>query len=202
MPNDTKPLFDLPCVIFAGGKSSRMGRNKALLPFGGASTLVEYQYARLSPLFAKTYVSAKTAEPFPDTLPLIPDDPAIEDFAPTAGFVSAFRALSGERIFALSVDTPFVDAGIIAALIAADREDLDAVIARTGTGQHPLCGLYHRSLLPRFEAMAATGDHKLGKLLQNSNVVYVDFENEEHFANLNHPHEYAAALKKMQKEKY
>lgn len=199
MPSDNKPLFDLTCVIFAGGKSSRMGRNKALLPFGGFASLAEYQYARLSPLFAKTYLSVKTAELFPDTLPVIPDDPAIGDFAPTAGFVSAFRALGDERIFVLGVDTPFVDAGIIAALIAADREEIDAVVARTKEGRHPLCGIYHRSLLPRFEAMAAAGDHKLGKLLRNCDVVYVDFEDEARFANLNHPHEYAAALEKLEK---
>jgi len=35
-------------IIFAGGKSSRMGRDKALLPFGGYDTLTEYQYRRLS----------------------------------------------------------------------------------------------------------------------------------------------------------
>lgn len=199
MPNNMKPLFNLPCVIFAGGKSSRMGRNKALLPFGGFATLAEYQYARLSPLFTETYLSVKTAEPFPDVLPVITDDPAIKDFAPTAGFVSAFHALGDERIFALGVDTPFIDAKIIAALIAADREGVDAVIARTAEGQHPLCGIYHRSLLPRFEAMAAAGDHKLGKLLRDCDVVYVDFEDEARFANLNHPHEYAAALEKMEK---
>ncbi|MDP1784432.1 MAG: NTP transferase domain-containing protein, partial [Sulfuricurvum sp.] len=41
-------LFDLPCILFAGGKSSRMGSDKSLLPFGGYPTLAQYQYERLS----------------------------------------------------------------------------------------------------------------------------------------------------------
>jgi molybdenum cofactor guanylyltransferase len=197
MPDKTTTLFDLPCVIFAGGKSSRMGRDKALLPFGGCATLAEYQYARLSARFTSVFVSVKRPEALPKGLPCIADDPSMEIFAPTVGFVSAFRSLDAERIFVLSVDTPFVDAAIIAALLQADRPDLDAVIARTARGSHPLCGLYHRRMLPRFEAMAASGEHKLGKLLQNCNTVYVDFEDESYFSNLNHPHEYIEAVEKI-----
>jgi len=201
MPKVTPPRFPLPCVIFAGGKSSRMGRNKALLPFDGFATLAAYQYARLSPLFETTHLSVKTAEGFPPDLPYIPDDPAIADAAPTVGFVAAFHALPSERFFALSVDTPFVDAEVINALLDADRPDLDAVIARTPAGIHPLCGIYHRSLLPRFEAMAVSGEHKLGKMLAACRTRFVDFDTEHPLSNLNHPHEYAAALEALAKKR-
>jgi molybdenum cofactor guanylyltransferase len=189
-----EPLpFPLPCVIFAGGKSSRMGQDKALLPFGGYPTLAAYQYTRLSPLFADTFLSVKTADKFAG-MPVILDAPAVETFAPTAGFLSVFRRLDAERFFALSVDTPFVDASVVAALLAADRDGLAAVIARTPRGMHPLCGIYHRRLLPRFEAMAASGEHTLGKMLKTADTVFVDFEDEALFANLNRPEEYADAL--------
>ncbi|WP_345988333.1 molybdenum cofactor guanylyltransferase MobA [Sulfurimonas sp. HSL1-2] len=196
MPENT---FPLPCVIFAGGKSSRMGRNKALLPFDGFATLAEYQYARLFPLFDATFISVKTTEGYPERLPYLPDDPSITDSAPTAGFITAFRSLGAERIFALSVDTPFVDAAVIRALLSHDSDELDAVIARTEGGTHPLCGIYHRSLLARFETMAATGDHKLGRMLSERRVRYVDFDEEQLFSNLNHLHEYEAALKRVDK---
>ncbi|WP_416768634.1 molybdenum cofactor guanylyltransferase MobA [Sulfurimonas sp. ST-25] len=192
--------FPLPCIIFAGGRSSRMGRNKALLPFDGFATLTEYQYARLSPLFNATFLSVKTTEGYPEGLPYLPDDPSITDSAPTAGFVTAFRHLEAERFFALSVDTPFVDTAVIRALLEHDRGELDAVIARTKGGTHPLCGIYHRSLLERFEAMAASGDHKLGRMLSESRVRYVDFDDEGLFSNLNHPHEYETALKMLDKQ--
>lgn len=185
-------MFNLPCVLFAGGKSSRMGQDKSLLPFGGYASLAQYQYNRLSQLFDHVYISTKTADKFDFNAHFILDS-TDADYAPTAGFVSAFETLSCERFFALSVDSPFVDEPHISRLLSCDKETLDAVIAKTPSGSHPLCGIYHRSLLLDFQRMNTEGDHRLGKLLSMNSTLFVDFENEEPFLNLNHPHEYAHA---------
>lgn len=184
--------FNLSCVIFAGGKSSRMGQDKSLLPFGGYATLAEYQYRRLSKLFERVYLSAKEKK-FDFEAEIIEDSPAEEVFAPTAGFDAVFRKLQDERLFVLSVDTPFVGEEEIAAIIENDMADLDAVIAKTASGSHPMCGIYHRTLLPSFERMLKEENHRLGRLLKVSRTAFVTFENEERFANLNHPHEFEAA---------
>ena len=191
-------MFSLPCIIFAGGKSSRMGEDKSLLPFGGFSSLSEFQYQRLTQLFAHVAISTKSADKFSFKAEFILD-PIEVDYAPTAGFVSAFKAINDDRIMVLSVDTPFVDASIFQKLIDSDSEELDAVIATTKTGSHPLCGIYHRSLFEEFERMLAEGDHRLGKLLASSNTLYVEFTDEAPFANLNHPHEYQEALKRIER---
>lgn len=185
-------MFDIHCIIFAGGKSSRMGQDKSLLPFGGFSTLAQYQLERLKPWFSHVSISAKSAEKFPFDAPLIPDPHGV-DFAPTAGFVAAFETTGAERIMVLSVDTPFVDESVFAALLEADDPGLDAVIARTPSGSHPMCGIYHRSLQEAFKRMMREGDHRLGKLLAASRTRFVEFDNEALFDNLNHPHEYDAA---------
>jgi molybdopterin-guanine dinucleotide biosynthesis protein A len=184
------------CILFAGGKSSRMGEDKSLLPFGGFPTLSQFQHNRLSKLFTQVSISTKTADKFDFDADFILD-PEEVDYAPTAGFVSAFRAIEDERIMVLSVDTPFVDDAVFQSLIAADETGLDAVIAKTATGSHPLCGIYHRSLLEEFERMLREGDHRLGKLLASRQTKYVEFEDEEAFANLNHPHEYQQALSRF-----
>lgn len=189
-------MFTIPCILFAGGKSSRMGEDKSLLPFGGLPTLAQYQYERLKKLFARVAVSTKTADKFNFNADFILDPVAV-DFAPTAGFVSSFKTLADERIMVLSVDTPFIDETVFQSLLEKDEEGLDAVIARTPTGSHPLCGIYHRSLLEEFERMLHEGDHRLGKLLSSSKTRFVMFENEELFANLNHPHEYQSALSRF-----
>lgn len=189
-------MFTIPCILFAGGKSSRMGEDKSLLPFGGLPTLAQYQYERLRKLFARVAVSTKTADKFNFNADFILD-PAAVDFAPTAGFVSSFKTLADERIMVLSVDTPFIDETVFQSLLEKDEEGLDAVIARTPTGSHPLCGIYHRSLLEEFERMLHEGDHRLGKLLSSSKTRFVMFEDEELFANLNHPHEYQSALSRF-----
>jgi len=183
----------MTCVIFAGGKSSRMGEDKALLPFGTFTTLAEFQYQRLSKLFNKVYISTKDNK-FDFEADLIIDID-VESSAPTVGFVSLFKQLKDERVFVLSVDTPFVGEEEIAILLEDDNALLDAVIAKTKGGTHPLCGIYHRSLFSTFKQMLATQNHRLVKMLSETNSTYVLFKNEKVFLNLNHPNEYQEAVK-------
>ncbi len=189
------PPFSIPCVIFAGGKSSRMGSDKSLLAFGGYNSLAEYQYQRLSKLFTSVYISTKT-DKFDFDAPRIIDRTSEDIFAPTAGFIAMFHALPDEHIFVLSVDTPFVGENEITQLLEHDDAGLDAVIAKTNLGSHPLCGIYHRSLLPAFETMAKEDKHRLGQLLKHVKSTFVMFEDEERFSNLNHQYEYQEALKR------
>lgn len=186
-------MFDIPCILFAGGKSSRMGQDKSLLPFGNYPSLAQYQYERLSQLFSKVYLSAKNRDKF-DFSPHVIEDPVNCDFAPTAGFVGAFEHLSSERIFVLGVDTPFVDENVIQTLLDADAPHYDATLPKTSSGTHPMAGIYHRSLLGEFQRMLAQSDHRLNKLISSSKTHYVQFEDEEPFSNLNHPNEYEAAV--------
>jgi len=144
--------FDITCVIFAGGKRLRMGRDKSLLSFGGFSSLAAYQYHRLSKLFTDVYISAKENK-FDFDAAIIEDSPSDNLYAPTAGFEAMFKELEDERIFVLSVDTPFISEEEIKILLKNDSESIDAVIAETASGSHPICGIYHRSLLPAFETM-------------------------------------------------
>jgi len=186
-------MFSTPCVLFAGGKSSRMGEDKSLLPFGGFETLTEFQYSRLSQIFSHVYISCKDKTKFNFDADFIEDGKNTSTFAPTLGFIAAFEYLQ-ESFFALSVDSPFIDKVIIEKLLQADRAENDATIAQTEEGIQPLCGLYHPSLLPAFRDMLKTEQHKLGFLLKSSNTEYILFSQREKFLNLNHPHEYQKAL--------
>ena len=60
------------CVILAGGKSSRMGRDKTLLPFGGFATLTHYGAHKFGRIFDRVFVSSKF-DKFDPPLPLIKD---------------------------------------------------------------------------------------------------------------------------------
>ncbi|MBU0631255.1 molybdenum cofactor guanylyltransferase MobA [bacterium] len=192
-------MTDIPCVILAGGKSSRMGADKSLLPFGSCSTLTEFQYERLKKIFKNLYISCKSSKTFSslkenEEVNFIEDACTDELYAPTVGFISIFEALHVEQVFVLSVDTPFVEEKEIEEILKHKDEGYDAVIAKTPEGMHPLCGLYSRSLHAEFKKMLENNEHRLGRLLEDSNTLYVNFEDEKPFLNLNHPHEYKAAL--------
>lgn len=190
-------MFDTPCIIFAGGKSSRMGEDKALLPFGSFSTLSEFQLHHLSKIFKNVSISCKDKSKFHFQAHFIEDAKTSLTYAPTAGFVAIFETLKCERFFALSVDTPFVGKDVIEKLLSADTADNDATIAKTASGMQPMCGIYHRTLAPKFEIMLQEENHKLGYLLKNAKTLFVDFEDEKPFLNLNHPHEYKEALAQL-----
>lgn len=187
-------MFDIPCVIFAGGKSSRMGEDKSLLPFANHDTLTQFQLHRLSKIFKNVYVSCKERSKFHFHADFIEDIKTDSIYAPTAGFVSAFENLASESFFAISVDAPFIGKDEIEKIIQADSPNTDATIAKTAHGIEPMCGIYHRSLQEKFAMMLQEDKHKLGFLLKSSNTIYVDFEDEKPFLNLNHPHEYQEAL--------
>jgi molybdopterin-guanine dinucleotide biosynthesis protein A len=198
-------MFQIPCVIFAGGKSSRMGEDKALLPFAGKPTLTQYQYERLQKLFQNVYISCKDASKF-DFLTESKDAIFIEDinteniYAPTTGFVTIFNRLHVNEIFVLSVDTPFIGEIEISKILEHKDQGFDAIIAKTPHSLHPLCGLYNRSLHVAFSNMLQTNQHKLTQLLHMSKTLFIEFEDESNFLNLNHPSEYEEAVLRFHQE--
>jgi len=181
-----------PCVIFTGGKSSRMGEDKAFLPFASYTTLLEYQYSRLSKIFPKVYISCKDSSLYDFKADFIEDEEK-ELYAPTAGFVAIYKVIPDERFFALSVDSPFISKEIIEKISYEDSKNFDATIAKTSEGIQPLCGIYHRSLAKKFDKMLHENNHKLGFLLKNSRTNYVFFNNSVSFLNMNHPQDYQKA---------
>jgi len=187
-------MLDIPCILFAGGKSSRMGEDKALLPFGGFSTLTEFQLEKLQKIFKTVYISCKNKNKFKFQARFIEDLDSQDTYAPTAGFIASFTTLKCEKIFVISVDTPFISASEIHILIENDNKNLDASIATLKNKIQPMCGVYHISLLQGFQSMMETHNHKLGFLLQNANTSFVNFEDETTFLNLNSPDEYKKAL--------
>ena len=180
--------FPIPCVIFAGGKSSRMGQDKALLPFRG-KPLVRYQYERLLPLFRDVAISTKS-DKFDFQAPLILDSSDV--FAPTPAFIDIFERF--DRFFALAVDTPFVDEEVIARLYdaAEAHPTKDAVVAKTDF-PHPLVAIYRKSILPHLKKALEEGNYKLNAIIRQADTLYVEFGEEEKFFNINYPEDFTRA---------
>ena len=181
-------------VILAGGKSSRMQRDKALLPFGEANSLAEFQYRRLSKIFSKVYISSKKNK-FDFDVQVVED--RYESSSPLVALVSIFESLEEvEEVFLLSVDAPFVSESVINKLYKNNRS-VDVVVAQSNNGLEPLCAIYHRSCL--FEAKRALeeNNHRLQTLFETLNVKKVKIEDESIFMNLNYPSEYEMAQKRL-----
>lgn len=179
-------------VIFAGGKSSRMGKDKALLPFANYPTLTEFQQAKLGTLFDKVYISAKENK-FDFDCKVIEDNYSVH--SPLVGLISIFETLKVEEVLVLSVDAPFVGKETIDKLLSHNESALDVIVAQSPSGIQPLCGLYKKSILPFAYVQLEKDNHRLRDLLCLVNTFFVKFDEDLPFTNLNHPEEYQKALK-------
>lgn len=178
-----------PIVILSGGKSSRMQRgDKALLEFGGFNSLAEFQYKRLNASFQRVYISTKL-DKFSFDANFIFDRE--DTFSPLIAIESIFEKLDSDRIFLLSVDTPFVQVQTIKEILSFNSE---VVVAKSPNGVEPLCGVYSRALLPRVKEMLSKDIHKLNYLIKSSKSQYITFNIEEEFLNLNRDEDYLKAL--------
>jgi len=184
-------------VILAGGRSRRMGRDKALLPFGGRNSLAEYQYRRMERIFPRVFISAKT-DKFDFSPAIIPD--RSPENSPMIALASIFETLETETVFVLGVDMPLVTREIVGKLLK-HYDDLSAagdapcvLAAETCRGAEPLCALYSRGALPLIRLMIEEGNHRLHSLLESSGARTLFFDNPDFFANLNRPAEYHKAL--------
>jgi len=185
--------FNIPIILFAGGKSSRMGEDKALLPFDKYNTLSQFQYEKYKKLFNEVYLSSKENK-FDFSAKIIFD--RYEDFSPLIGIISAFETLKCDEIFILSIDTPFINKEIIYELMK-NRENFDITAAKTEDGKQPLCAIYKRSVLKVALDHKQNNNHRIGSLLNSVHTKFIFFNNRDAFTNLNYPKEYKDALKRV-----
>jgi molybdenum cofactor guanylyltransferase len=185
-------MIPLPCVILAGGKSSRMGSDKALLPFGGFATLTQYQIHRLSPFFQSLHVSTKNKEKFDFQASFIEDISTYKESSPLVALLSILEKFE-TPVCVLSVDTPFVDAEVFETLFSHLDGTHDAIIASSPTCSHQLCAIYAPTLKSKITERLGRNEHKIRTLLAEVKTKYIDFTSDTPFLNLNLPEEYTKA---------
>ncbi|MBI4568713.1 MAG: molybdenum cofactor guanylyltransferase [Planctomycetes bacterium] len=155
-------IADAAGVLVAGGKSRRMGSEKARLPFAGG-ILADRPLALLRGLFSEVIVAAAD---WP--LPLLPGERVVADRVPDAGPLAALdaasRAARAGWVFLLAVDMPFFTPDPVRAL-AKLRPGFRAVVVRDAGRLEPLAAFYARALLPDVEAALARRENALHGLL-------------------------------------
>jgi len=183
--------MDAAGFVLAGGRSSRMGQDKALLRLGG-EPLVQRAVRKLSEICAEVAIAGGT-EDLARFGRVIPDKSP--GCGPLGGIVSALEQSSFEWNLFLSVDAPFVPASALKALLvmAAGFQGV-GVVARVQGRMQPLCAVYSRRALGVLQQELAGGRWKVLSAIEGAgSVKVVDFEDANWFANLNTPEEFAEA---------
>lgn len=189
--------------MLCGGKSSRMGRPKAWLPFG-SELLLQRVVRIMAQVVSPIVVVAARGQELP------PLEPAVqvtrdeyEALGPLAGLATGLAALAGRAgaAFACPCDSALLRPEFIAEMISR-LDGYDLVVPRDGQFHHPLAAVYRLSLEPKIRALIAANRLRPVFLLEQSHHCEVDVETLrsvdpglQSLRNLNTPADYEAALR-------
>ncbi|MFP6252689.1 molybdenum cofactor guanylyltransferase MobA [Helicobacter pylori] len=187
-------IGNIPCVLLAGGKSSRfitnnIQTNKALMPLKSYSSLLEYQYTRLLKLFKKVIISAKKS--YELNAPYLLERES-DLFSPLFGIYNAFLTLQTHYIFFIPIDTPLVSFESIKALCGI--KNFSVIYAKSPAKEHYLISLWHQNTLNSLNYALKTQNYRLSDLVKNTSSVAINFNQEEEFLNLNTLKDYELAV--------
>lgn len=158
-------------ILLAGGGSTRMGADKALLPIDG-KPMIQRIHEQLRPWFSRTLVSSNHASAHAFLgVPVVMDEAVGK--GPLMGIVSALKASPDEINFVTACDTPEVDIDLMRAMVHQARA-WDAVVPRTELGRsEPLFAVYNKSVLPAFEHLLSSGNYRMTDALERCRVKYM-----------------------------
>lgn len=189
---------DITGVILVGGKSRRMGQNKAFLEIGG-QPLVRRIIQALQECFQHLILVGDQPEQFaPYGLPIIPD---IYRGSSLGGLYTGLKSATTKQIFVTSCDIPFPNPELIR-LICSQPDSYDAVLPSTNQGLEPLFARYCRLAMPTMQAALEAGNYRITNLLEQLQVLMI--ESDKLYAvdpdgrallNINTPNDYTACTK-------
>jgi molybdopterin-guanine dinucleotide biosynthesis protein A len=158
-------------VVLAGGKSTRMGREKALLPYRGKN-LIDAPIETLSAVFSNVVLSVKDSNDLPQySRGKIVDQHT--SIGPIGGITSVLKILN-QKIFCAACDMPFLNQALIEFICSV--ADADAVIPIWQGRPEVLHALYSPALIPSLENAIVAGRYKITDALGNSNIRFIEEE--------------------------
>ncbi|MCX6135575.1 MAG: molybdenum cofactor guanylyltransferase [Ignavibacteriales bacterium] len=184
---------DVLGAVLAGGKSTRMGTEKALLPVKGRP-MIQYAAETLAKVFAETVIVGGSQDKYGFLkCEIVPD--LFEGCGPLGGIHAALHRSKPRAAFVLSCDTPFIPADLIEFLLRAKAPDLTVIATFDGVLQ-PLCGVYDASSFPEIDRDIEQGKYSVFKTLKNIEHVEIPitpdlpFFTPQLFWNMNRPEDY------------
>jgi len=160
---------DVTGVILAGGRSSRMGRDKAVLELGGISF-----FERILTVFRSIFPHVLIAGDRPDLagqdLPCFPDR---YPGSALGGLYTGLLAAETPYIFVAACDMPCPDPELIQAIVAS-RCGYDIVVPRTPAGLEPLFALYGKACLEPMRALLEAKNYRIYDFYPEVRVRYLE----------------------------
>ncbi|MCA9806106.1 MAG: molybdenum cofactor guanylyltransferase, partial [Cyanobacteria bacterium HKST-UBA02] len=160
---DREPL-PLTALILCGGRSRRMGRPKAFLPYEG-STVIAHIVDTITPIFTEVLLVSNEPESYEDLGVDVVKD-ILPYRGPMGGILSGLLVAAHEHSFVIACDMPLVDPELIHDL-ASRREDQDVVVVSHEAGVEPLLAIYSKNCIKPLEESLFSGSLSIKDLLSD-----------------------------------
>lgn len=168
-----KPSIKISTGILAGGKSSRMGTNKALLQFNNRR-FIDRITDEMSG-FSETLISVARKGEYEDMgLPIVYDEH--KDIGPIEGIYQIVKHASENYVFICAADMPFMKRELIEYMTEFISSDYDCFVLMDEEHVHPLCAIYSKAVLPVIEELISEGQYRLVNILSRVRTKYVRLE--------------------------
>ena len=201
-------------AILAGGKSRRMGRDKARLRIGNR-TLLEIVAQRVESVASELFVVATNGSPYAELgFRVVPD--VVPDSGSLGGIYSALHAASAKQCLVVGCDMPFLNRNLLQFMVNEPR-DYDALVpvlagSRSNQGEgatfETLHAIYARSAMPAIEQRLAARQFKIAELLPELRLRALDEETVrrfdptlQSFFNANTPEDFALVERAIHAER-
>jgi molybdopterin-guanine dinucleotide biosynthesis protein A len=163
-------IKDITGIILSGGKSSRYGKNKALVSLDG-TPIIERVIQVLSSIFQKTVLITNDPEDYAYLkLPMYQD--IIKGIGPLGGIYTGLESISDPAGFVVACDMPFLNPDLIRYIVSR-RSRWDAVVPRMGWKIESLHALYHCDCLPAIRENIKAGIYQAIKFHINVRTLYI-----------------------------
>lgn len=184
-------------IVLAGGKSSRYGRNKALVEMKGIR-LIDRVVGVMGSVFQRLLLVTNTPHEYAYLgIPMVED--IIKGLGPIGGIYTGLKTISDPAGFFVACDMPFINPHLIRRMIEVSP-GYDAVVPRLGWKIEPLHALYNTSCLPFIEENIKSGKYQVITVYDNLRVRYLSEEEIRRFdielktfINVNKPNELISA---------
>ncbi len=195
-------MVRLVAMVLAGGKSSRMGQDKALLPIGEVPLL--QQVCQVARQCAPTvYVVTPWIERYLDLLPegcvLIQEknnSPSEQPHGPLVGFAQGLAQVEADWVLLLACDLPYLQSDVLlqwSGQLAEVPDGAIALLPHHPKGWEPLCGFYRQRCLPSLQTFIQGGGRSFQRWLADQTVQALPLPEDQMLFNCNTPEDLAQA---------
>jgi len=164
--------LDATAIIIAGGKSVRMGTDKAMLDIDG-EPMIKHIVEKLRPFFKQILISSDDTSKYSFlNVEVIPD--RISDKGPAMGIASTLAISANETNFVIACDIPQIDISLVQQLLR-NSNGFDAVMPKAGRSKfEPLFAVYKKSIAKTIDKQIDLGVRRVIDCIKDCKVKYID----------------------------